>query len=93
MKQKFKIMQFIKVDDEMPETMRHFRSGFVGIVSGTYSQQYGGCNIESYSIYRTDGDKVVGRTSWYNESQLTLCDEQDIDKAYDMVEVYNTRRI
>ena len=91
MKQKFRKLTFVKVDEEMPETMSHFDKGFVGIVEGTYSQIFGGRNIGSYALYKVEGDKIVNRISWYYEHQLTELKEQDRCKAEDMIEVYNLR--
>ena len=91
MKQKFRKLTFVKVDDEMPEIMSHFDKGFIGIVDGTYSQLYGGDNIKSYGLYKVEGDKIVNRISWYYENQLTELKEQDKEKAEDMIEAYNLR--
>ena len=91
MKQKFGKLKFVRVCDEMPGNMKYFDSGFDAIVCGTYSQIYGGINTESYSLYKIDSGKVVNRISWYYEPQLTLLDEQDMDKAEQMIEDYNLR--
>jgi hypothetical protein len=71
--------------------MKHFPSDFIGIVAGTYSQLYSGTNIQSYALWKVEDGKVVNRISWYDEDQLTLCDEQDRVKAEEMVEAYNFR--
>ena len=91
MKQKFIKLTFVKVDDEMPEMMSHFDKGFIGIVDGTYSQLYGGNDINSYGLYKVEDGKIVNRISWYYESQLTELEEQDRGKAEDMIEAYNLR--
>ena len=91
MKQKFRKLTFVKVDRKMPSMMAHFDAGFIGIVDGTYSQICGGNNIKSYCLYKVEGDKIVNRISWYNESQLTELEEQDRDKAETMIELYNLR--
>ena len=93
MKQKFGMLKFVKVCKEMPVSMQHFESDFVAIVDGTYSQKYGGnMTTQQYSVYRIQDGKVVGTIAWYNEDQLTLCDEQDYGKAIKMVEDYKTYR-
>jgi len=89
MKQKFRKLTFIKVDDKMPEEMDHFDKGFIGIVNGTYSQIYGGSNIKSYSLYKIKNSKIIDCISWYYEYQLTELIKQDRLKAEEMIEVYN----
>lgn len=92
MKQKFRKLSFVSVCKNMPPEMVHFDSNFTAIIDGTYSQIYGGTDIDSYSLYKIEEGKVVNRISWYRESQLTLLEDQDKDKAEDMIEEYNLRR-
>ncbi len=91
MKQKFKRYQFVNVDKE-DATHRSHKGGFAGIISGTYSDEYGGKNINSYTIYKI-GDKgqVVDCCSWYEEWQLRLWSYQDAEMAGNMIEAYNFR--
>jgi hypothetical protein len=89
MKQKFRKLTFVKVDDEMPKDMKHFEGGFIGIVAGTHSQEYGGSNTWDYSVYQIENGKIVDEISWYNESQLTKQPNQDRKKAEEMIEEYN----
>jgi len=89
MKQKYPSMTFVHVCKEMPESMRHFDCDFNGIVDRTYSQAYGGQDIDSYSIYKIRNGKVVDRISWYKENQLTPLEKQDRALAEKMVEDYN----
>ena len=89
MKQKFRKLTFVKVSDEMPFQMQHFPKGFIAIVDGTYSQIYGGDKTSQYSLYIVEGDKVKGRLSWYYEDQLTALENQDREKAEQMIEDYN----
>ncbi len=91
MKQKFRKLSFVHVCKEMPSWMSHFPSDFDAIVDGTYSQIYSGDNIDSYALWQLRDGKVVNQLSWYKEDQLTLLDEQDRDKAEDMIEEYNLR--
>jgi len=93
MKQKFKPYSFVHVCKEMPEYMSHFDSDFDAIVEGTYSQLYGGTDIDDYSIYQIKDGKIVNRISWYHENQLTLLPEQDYDKALEMAEAYNFKEL
>lgn len=88
MKQKFGMLSFVHVCAEMPSYMNHFDSDFDGIVDGTYSQLYGGQDINSYALYKIKDGKIVNRISWYEESQLTLLPEQDRDKAERLIENY-----
>jgi hypothetical protein len=89
MKQKFRQLTFVKVDDKMPEHMSHFDKGFIGIVEATYSQLYGGNDITSYSLYKVEDNKIINNISWYDESQLTELPKQDRLKAEEMIEAYN----
>ncbi len=73
----------------MPPDMWHFEKGFIGIVQGTYSQIYGSKDIDNYSVYQTDGEKIINIISWYRENQLTLMEHQDREKAEEMIEEYN----
>ena len=90
MKQKFRKLTFVIVDKEMPSMMRHFDSGFVGIIEGTYSQLCGGDDIKPYSLYKIENDKIVNSISWYDESQLTRLPKQDRSKAEKMIEEYTS---
>lgn len=92
MKQKFRKLTFVKVDDEMPQSMSHFDKGFIGIVDGTYSQIYGGDKIDIYSLYKTEEGQVVNRISWYKEYQLTELKDQDREKAEEMIEASQIKR-
>ena len=89
MKQKFGKLSFVKVCDEMPSHMRHFESGFDAIVCGTYSQLYGGTNVNGYSLYMIRDGIIINRLAWYDEDQLTSLKNQDRDKAEQMIEDYN----
>ena len=91
MKQKFRKLTFVQVADEMPPEMAHFDKGFKGIVDGTYSQMFGGSDIDSYSIFKIKGDKVVDCIAWYEEDQLTELPEQDREKAERMIEEFHLK--
>jgi hypothetical protein len=88
MVQKFGKLSFVRVCDEMPSSMSHFPSGFDAIVDGTYSQLYGGTNVDSYALYQIRDGRIVNRISWYHEDQLTLLPNQDRNKAEELVEEY-----
>lgn len=92
MRQKFRMLSFVHVTNDMPIYMQHFPKGFKGIVHGTYSQMFGGENIKSYSIYQTKDNKIVNQISWYEENQLKLCKKQNRKLAEEMIEEYNFRK-
>lgn len=89
MKQKFGKLTFIRVSEDMPISMRFFDSGFNGIVDATYSQMYGGNDVSKYFLYKIEGGKVVNKIGWYKENQITMLDDQDKEKAEQMIEAYN----
>lgn len=91
MKQKFKMFSFVKVckKEDLPIYMSHFDWGFDAIVAGSYSQLFGGKNVYSYSLHKIKEGKIVDTISWYEEGQLTLLDENNRDKAEEMVEEWN----
>ncbi|HDY87994.1 MAG TPA: hypothetical protein ENH82_07775 [bacterium] len=89
MKQKFRKLSFVHICKDMPEEMQFFDSDFDAIVEGTYSQLYGGTNINSYSLYQIEDGDIVDNISWYYEKQLTLLPNQDRDKAEEMTEKFN----
>jgi len=89
MKQKFRKLSFVKVADEMPEHKSHFDKGFIGIVDGTYSQLYGGGDVQSYALFKVEDGMITNHISWYDEDLLTLLPEQDKEKAEEMIEAYH----
>ena len=93
MKQKFGKLTFVHVCKEMPEFMSHFESDFDAIVDGTYSQLYGGKDIDSYSLYKLseNGKEIVNHISWYHERQLTALEKQDKELAEELIETYRFR--
>ena len=70
-KQKFKKGTIVRIADDLGESMSHFDKGCLAVVAGTYSQQYGGTNVNSYTLYIIDKRSIVCRCSWYEEHQLT----------------------
>lgn len=75
MTQKYFHGQRVKVDAKTPAHMRHFESGFEGIVDYSYTDRYGGKAGDGpcYSLLVLDNnDTPVNRISWYYETQLTL---------------------
>ena len=78
-RQKFAIGAKVRVGD-IPPSMSHFTSNVDAYVIGTYNEQYGGGNIDSYSLLLMNkkGSKVKGGVSWYYESQLTLISDDTL---------------
>ncbi|MHC4616801.1 MAG: hypothetical protein ACYTEQ_03510 [Planctomycetota bacterium] len=91
MKQKFGKLSFVHVCKDLPPDMGHFLSDVDAIVDGTYSQKFGGRDIDSYSLFVIRAGKVVDNISWYEEDQLTLLPDQDRDRAEEMIEAYRFR--
>jgi len=88
MKQKYPKLLFVHVCKEMPSDMSHFDSDFDAIVEGTYAQLHGGRDVDSYSIYKIRGGRIVNTISWYEEYQLTSLEEQDKKLAKAMIKTY-----
>ena len=89
MKQKFGKLTFVHVCKDMPVHMKHFESDFDAIVCGTYSQIYGGNDINSYSLYVIENGKVVNSISWYKEYQIIALEDHNYKNAEEMIEEYN----
>lgn len=91
MKQKFRKLTFVHVSDTKEPGMQHFDYNFDAIVEGTYSQEYGGTDIDSYSLFVLKGGKIVNAVAWYKEAQLTALPDQDRDRAEELIEAYHFR--
>lgn len=61
------------------------------IIDATYSQQFGGKNIEDYSVYTLDEslNKITNRIAWIEESQITIVPHKDDLKALELIEEFN----
>lgn len=73
--QKFHKGDHVMVAKDLGPNMSHFKSDCEAIVIGSYKDQYGGNNTNSYTIHI----KGRGQTSWYEEHQLTLIRIRAID--------------
>jgi hypothetical protein len=92
MKQKFKRGQKVYICKNLGENMSHFTKDCNAIINYTYSEIYGGNDIKSYSLLILDNeDKPINMCSWYEEWQLTLISDFDIDIGCEMLEEYNLR--
>lgn len=79
---KFKMLDMVRVCDEMPPHMSYFDKDFYGIVSGSTNN-----NPKSYGLYKVENGKIVNSISWYYEDQLTLV-ESDLDENHNMMADY-----
>jgi len=87
-KQKYFRGHRVLVDHEMPDCMSHFEKGFEAIVIGSYSDKYGGQDVDKYSLcVLNNDDEPINRTSWYHEDQLILIDK-DRDKGEQILQAY-----
>lgn len=76
MKQKFQKGDWVRVAKDLGPHMSHFTADCEAIVIGSYKDQYGGDDTESYTLHL----KGRGRSSWYEEWQLTLLEAGRLDK-------------
>lgn len=73
--QKYQKGAHVQVAKDLGQSMSHFASDCEAIVMYTYSEKFGGENIDSYCIHI----KGNGQTSWYYECQLALIEEDRLD--------------
>ena len=73
--QQFSKGDYVKVAKDLGPGMSHFTSDCEAIVIGSYADQYGGEDRESYTIHI----KNKGEVSWYYGSQLKLIESSRID--------------
>ena len=73
--QKFHKGDHVMIAKDLGPHMSHFKSNCEAIVIGSYKDQYGGDNTDSYTVHI----KGIGQTSWYEEHQLTLIRIRAID--------------
>lgn len=80
--QKFNKGDHVMVAKDLGQHMSHFTNDCEAIVIGSYSDQYGGSDSESYTIHI----KGCGRTSWYFGNQLTMIRRG----AYELLDQWET---
>jgi len=73
--QKYNKGDHVQVTKDLGQSMSHFQSDCEAIVMYTYSEKYGGDDIDSYCIHI----KGRGQVSWYHEHQLELIEAGRID--------------
>lgn len=74
--QRFHKGDWVQIAKDLGPSMRHFTADCEAIVVGSYNDQYGGGNVDSYTLHL----KGRGQTSWYYASQLTLIEKGRGDK-------------
>jgi ribosomal protein S24E len=74
--QKFKKGDWVQIAKDLGRSMTHFTADCEAIVVGSYKDQYGGSDTKSYTLYL----KNQGKSSWYEEHQLTLIESGRLDK-------------
>ena len=74
-KQKFNKGDRIMIAKFLGSYMSHFANDCEAIVEYTYSEKFGGDNIDSYSLHI----KGKGSSAWYEEHQLTLIEKDRPD--------------
>jgi hypothetical protein len=74
--QLFKMGDLVKIAKDLVPAMSHFDADCEAIVIGSYADQYGGDNHNSYTLYLKGG----GKTSWYDGEQLTLIEANQTSK-------------
>lgn len=75
MTQEFHKGDYVRVADDLGSSMSHFRAGCEAIVMGSYADQFGGSDTDSYTLFIKDS----GRVSWYHGHQLTLIAKAQLD--------------
>lgn len=79
-KQLFQKYDLVRIAKDLGPYMQHFTGDCNAIVMGSYNDQFGGGDVDSYTLY-LEGQ---GTVSWYETHQLTLIEPQrrDILKAW-----------
>jgi len=78
--QKYAVGERVKIADEMPSWMSHFRAGEEVDVLYSYGQSCGGDSADSYGVEFDDGSSCA----WYDESQLTPVKKGIVQRIRDM---------
>lgn len=69
--QQFQVGDLVHVAKDLGPSMSHFTADVDAIVIGSYADQYGGTNTDSYTLHL----KGRGQSSWYYGKQLTLIEK------------------
>lgn len=74
--QKFQKGDWVRIAKDLGPSMSHFTADCEAIVIGSYKDQYGGDNTDSFTLHL----KGRGQSSWYYDSQLTMIESGRLDK-------------
>lgn len=74
--QKFQKGDWVQVAKDLGPSMSHFTADCEAIVIGSYADQYGGSDRNSFTLHL----KGRGQISWYYGNQLTLIESGRLDK-------------
>ena len=89
-KPKFPVGTIVKVQDDMPESMSHFESGFIGVVT---NEHYNALYCNEYKLIVLDKNGIpVNTIAWYREDMLTLVSD-DVEYGKKVIAVYNQIRV
>ena len=73
--QKYFRGQIVFITKELPKGMSHFRSNQMAIITGSYSDQHGGEDTDSFGVmFMSDGSEV----SWYQANQFELISDDRV---------------
>lgn len=87
-KQKFQLGDIVRVAKDLGPQMTHFSGkGEMALVIGSYSDQYGGEDVDSYTLYFQRG----GECSWYLEHQLSLIEKRRNPTLQEMKHAFDRR--
>ena len=73
--QKFRKGDLVRIAKDLGASMSRFPSDCEAIVLGSYADQFGGNDTQSYTLFLKGRNEV----SWYYESQLTWLEEGRMD--------------
>lgn len=74
--QKFHKGDLVRIDKDLGDSRSHFTSDCDAIVIGSYRDQFGGDDVDSYTLYL----EASGECSWYHECSLSLIETGRLDK-------------
>ncbi len=72
MKQKYLRLDMVKV----VETTRPSRQTYIAIINASYSQLYGGKEVDRYSVYVLDDNlNIINHCAWVHDFEITKIKE------------------
>jgi hypothetical protein len=76
MKQQFFFGDLVHITKDLPQSMRHFECDQPAIVLYSYAEQFGGNDVENFSVFLIESQDEV---SWYHPENLTLIEPDRVD--------------